>query len=114
MEKMQMRAGSVSANGFALVETTQFWNVWSTTAFHAQHSADFDAARMSWLDASYRQLVEDLGFQPTLQTVRCYNGEHLDAVLDPAAPEEGATQPAGRGFEPSKALKSQAAFVQAR
>ena len=80
-----MRVGSTSANGFTLVGTTQFWNVWSTAAFHSQHAADFDAPRMSWLDASYRELVDDLGFQLTPQRGRCYDGEHLDVVLDPAA-----------------------------
>ncbi len=76
---------SPSTNGFTLVTTTQFWNVWSTPAFHAQRAADFDAPRMSWLDASYRQLAEDLGFQLAPQRGKCYDGQRLDVVLDPAA-----------------------------
>ena len=74
-----------SAKGFRLVGTTQFWNVWSTAAFYAQHGTDFDAPRMSWLDVSYRQLVEDLGIQLTLQRGQSYDAAHLDVVLDPAA-----------------------------
>ena len=80
-----MKSGGTSANGFRLVGTTHFWNVWSTPAFYSQHAADFDAPRMSWVDASYRQLVDDLGFQLTPQRGRCHDGEHLDVVLDPAA-----------------------------
>jgi len=85
LESIKMKSGSTSANGFRLVGTTHFWNVWSTTAFYSQHASDFDAPRMSWLDVSYRQLVDDLGFQLTPQRGRCHDGEHLDVVLDPAA-----------------------------
>jgi hypothetical protein len=86
VEDAKMKAGNnASAKGFTLVGTTQFWNVWSTAAFYAQHAADFDAPRMSWLDASCRQIAEDLGFQLTPQRGRAYDGEHLDVVLDPTA-----------------------------
>jgi hypothetical protein len=78
-------SGNVSASGFKLVETTEFWNVWCTSGYYSQHVSHFDAPRMSWLDASYRQLVQDLGFQVAPKRGECYDGRHLDVILDPAA-----------------------------
>jgi hypothetical protein len=78
-------SSSVSANGFRLVENTRFWNVWCTAAYEAQYASEFDAPRISWLDAFYQQLVDDFGFQLTPQTGQCYDGKHLDVVLDPTA-----------------------------
>src|ERR1035437_5992496 len=82
---MSSTSSDISANGFKLVATTQFWNVWCTSPFYARYAASFDAARMSWLDTFYEQLVEDFGFQLTPRTGQCYDGKHLDVVLDPVA-----------------------------
>jgi hypothetical protein len=82
---MGLGRGSPSAKGFELVTQTNFWNVWSTPAFRAQYIAQFDTSRLTWLDACYRQVIQDLGIQFAPGRGRSYDATHLDIVLDPAS-----------------------------
>jgi hypothetical protein len=80
-----MGMGRPSAKGFELVTQTTFWNVWSPLGFRAQHIAHFDSARLTWLDACYSQVIQDLGIQFALRRGQSYDAAHLDIVLDPAS-----------------------------
>jgi hypothetical protein len=82
---MAIRDSTTSANGFDLVASTRYWNIWATTEFRRRYRSHFTDSAVGWLDASLARLSSDFAYSRTIQGGTSWEPVRMDCVLDPGA-----------------------------
>lgn len=71
-----------TVNGFQLIATTQFWNIWVPPSFYTANQRYFTPEKIAYPDLYVSQIAKDFGYTIFPLSGGNYDGVHLDLVLD--------------------------------